>query len=137
MEQAELADNHAFAISARTAAVACALAIIVASLGPSSWLPHLLYSNNLEHFAAFYVVALAFSAARYRSPLVRVLRDVAILATVLEVAKWILPGPRKANFDHWIADLGGILALAAPMIIASFRSSFAPRRTAERSQSAA
>ena len=134
MDKANLSDSHAFAISARAAALVCALAIVVASLGPSTWLPHLLYSNNLEHFAAFYVVALAFSAARYRAPLVRVLRDVAFLATALEAAKWVLPGPRKANFDHWIADIGGILALAAPMIVASFRNSFAPRPTVKGSQ---
>jgi hypothetical protein len=137
MDKVLLADNHPLAITARAAAIACGVVIIVASLGPSSWLPHLLYSNNLEHFAAFYVVALAFSAARYRTPLVWVVRDVALLATVLEAAKWILPGPRKANFEHWIADLGGILALAAPMVIASFRRSFAPSRAVKDSKAAA
>ncbi len=119
-----LADDHGLAIAARAAAVVCALAIVVASLGPSTWLPHLLYSNNLEHFAAFYVVALVFYGARYRTPLGRVLRDVALLASVLEAAKWMLPGPRPANFQHWIADLGGILAAAAPILATSFRRQF-------------
>lgn len=121
---ARLAENHALAIGARAAAVLCALAIVAASLGPTTWLPRLLYSNNLEHFAAFYVVALIFYAARYRSSLGRVLRDVALLASVLEAARWVLPGPRPANFQHWIADLGGILAAAAPVLVTSFRNQF-------------
>jgi hypothetical protein len=125
MDKAPLADDHALAITARGAAVLCVIAIVVASLGPATWLPRLLYSNNLEHFAAFYVVALVFCAARYRARLTQALRDTALLATVLEAAKWILPGPRRANFDHWVADLGGILAVAAPMVIAAFRQSFA------------
>lgn len=119
-----LNDDHALAITARAAAVACALAVIVASLGPSNWLPRLLYSNNLEHFAAFYVVALILYAARYRTSLMRVLGDAALLATVLEAAKWVLPGPRPANFQHWIADLGGILAAAAPVMATLFRRQF-------------
>jgi hypothetical protein len=99
-------------------------AVTLASLGPSAWLPRLLYSNNLEHFAAFYLVALAFCAARYRAPVLRVLRDTALLATLLEAVRWLLPGPRKGNFDHWVADLGGILAVAAPLIVTGFRQAF-------------
>ena len=127
MDARRLADDHAFAVLARVAAVLCVVAIVLASLGPASWLPRLLYSNNLEHFAAFYVVALVFCAARYRTRLSQVLRDVALLATALEAAKWALPGSRKANFDHWMADLGGILAVTAPLMIGVFRQSFASR----------
>jgi hypothetical protein len=124
MDRARFADDHVLAVAARATAVGCAIAIVMASLGPTSWLPHLFYSNNLEHFAAFYFVALAFYAARYRTPLLKVLRDVALLASVLEAAKWVLPGPRPANFQHWIADLGGILAAVAPLQIQAFRSRF-------------
>jgi hypothetical protein len=124
MDDFRLADNHALAVGARALAVVCALAIMVASLGPSTWLPHLLYSNNLEHFAAFYVVALAFYAARYRTPLLRVVRDVVLLATALEAVRWILPGPRPASFQHWVADLGGCLAAVAPMLVSDFRGHF-------------
>jgi hypothetical protein len=131
LDKVRFADDHALAVTARALAVVCAIAIVVASLGPSNWLPHLLYSNNLEHFAAFYVVALAFYTARYRAPLMKVLRDVALLATVLEIAKWVLPGPRPANFQHWMADLGGILAAAAPLLAEGFRRQFEPRQPSE------
>jgi hypothetical protein len=124
MNSAPLADDHVLAVAARGAAAVCVAVIVVASLGPANWLPHLLYSNNLEHFAAFYVLALVFCAARYRTGLAHILRDTALVATMLEAAKWILPGPRKANFDHWMADLGGILAVAAPLVISAFRRSF-------------
>lgn len=124
MDNIRPADDHPLAIGARAAAVACAFAIAIASLGPSGWLPRLLYSNNMEHFAAFYVVTLAFCGARYRTSVAWVLRDLIILATVLEAVKWVLPGPRPANFQHWIADLGGSLAAVAPMVVADFRRRF-------------
>ena len=120
-------DNSGLAIAARAAVIICAILVTGASFCPPAWLPQLFYSNNLEHFAAFYIVALGFCAARYRAPLVRVLRDVAIFATVLEAVRLIYPGPRPANFDHWVADLGGILAAAAPMLVSKFRWSFRPR----------
>jgi hypothetical protein len=124
MDAVRFSDNHPLAITARAVALGCGIVIVVASLGPSNWLPRLLYSNNLEHFAAFYVVALALYTARYRTPLVKVVRDVALLASVLEMAKWVLPGPRPANFQHWMADLGGILAAAAPLQADAFRQLF-------------
>jgi hypothetical protein len=128
METAERRrDDNLLGIAARSAAVVCAVAVTFASLGPASWLPRLLYSNNLEHFAAFYVVALALYAARYRAPAHRVFRDAAIFATVLEVAKLVTPGPRPASFEHWVADLGGILAATAPLVVGAFRRSFTPR----------
>src|SRR5258708_2175792 len=105
MDGGRLPDDHPWAIAARAGAVALAAAVTVASIGPAKWLPRLFYSNNLEHFAAFYVLALALSAARYRTPLRTVMRDVAGLATALEAARWLLPGPRVGNFNHWMADL--------------------------------
>ena len=124
MDEARFADDHVSAIAARTGAVVIVITLAVASLCPSSWLPRLLYSNNLEHFAGFYVLALAFAAARYRTRLTFVTRDVALLATLLEAARWILPGPRKGDLDHWMADLGGILAASAPLVVAAFRQRF-------------
>ncbi|HUO22927.1 MAG TPA: hypothetical protein VMU59_10475 [Caulobacteraceae bacterium] len=124
MDGGRLPDDHPWAIVARGGAVALTLAVIAASVGPVQWLPRLLYSNNLEHFAAFYVLALAFAAARYRTSLRRVLVDIAGLATALEVARWLLPGPRMGNFNHWIADLGGILAFGAPVVVVAFRRGF-------------
>ncbi len=118
-------DNHPLAMSARVLAVVCVVAITAASLGPTAMLPKLLYSNNLEHFAAFYLVALVFYTARYRKPMATVARDVAIFASVLEAARLIPAGVRQASFEHWMADLGGILAAAAPLQAAEFRRLFA------------
>jgi hypothetical protein len=117
-------DNHPFAVAARVMAVGAAVTVTFASLGPISVLPKLLYSNNLEHFAAFYVVTLTLYAARYRARLARVVLDSIVFATILEAARLVMPGPRPANFEHWMADLGGILAAAAPVVAAGFRRSF-------------
>ncbi len=124
MEDGRLPDDHIVAIGARITTVVIAVALAVASLCPPAWLPRLLYSNNLEHFAAFYILALTLSAARYRTRLVVIMRDAALLATALEAARWLLPGPRQGNINHWIADLGGVLAAAAPLVVSAFRRSF-------------
>jgi hypothetical protein len=50
-----------------------------------------------------------------------VARDVAIFATALEAARLIPAGIRPASFEHWMADLGGILAALAPLQAAQFR----------------
>jgi hypothetical protein len=125
------AHDNPLAIMARSLGVVCFIAVAFASLGPANWLPKLLYSNNLEHFAAFYVVTLFGYAARYRSPAFRVVRDIAIFATLLEIARMVVPGPRIPNFDHWVADLGGILAAAAPVGAVMFRQLFVAEPTAE------
>ena len=124
LEDRQFPDDHILAIGIRTAAVLGVCALAVASVGPSSWLPKPLYSTNLEHFAAFYLLALAFAAARYRTSLTVILRDTGVLATALEAARWLLPGPRQGNFDHWMADLGGVLATGAPLFVAAFRRKF-------------
>ena len=69
---------------ARAAFLLVIAAICFASLAPSGWMPRVLYSYHLEHFAAFYLVALSMAAARYRANVYRVMADIAVLATVLE-----------------------------------------------------
>jgi hypothetical protein len=56
-------------------------AIAYASLMPGRFVPRLLYSYHLEHFAAFYVAALISAAAFPRTRL----RKIGVIALILAV----------------------------------------------------
>jgi hypothetical protein len=119
-------DNHPLAILARAAFLVIIAALCFASLAPAGWLPRVLYSYHLEHFAAFYLVALSMAAARYRANVYRVMTDIAILATVLEGLRLFIPSHQLYVAEDWVADLGGALAALAPIVIGDFRKSFRP-----------
>ena len=109
---------------ARVAFLAVIAALCFASLAPAGWLPRVLYSYHLEHFAAFYLVALTMAAARYRANVYRIMADIAVLATVLEGLRLFIPSHQLYVAEDWVADLGGALAALSPMVIGDFRKSF-------------
>ena len=119
-------DNHPLAMVARAVFLLLIGAICFASLAPSGWMPRVLYSYHLEHFAAFYLVALSMAAARYRVSVYRVIIDIAVLATVLEGLRLFIPSHQLYVAEDWVADLGGALAALTPVVIGDFRRSFAP-----------
>jgi hypothetical protein len=123
-------DNDPLAMFARVAFLLVVAAICFASLAPSGWMPRVLYSYHLEHFAAFYLVALSMAAARYRANVYRVMTDIAVLATVLEGVRLFIPSHQLYVLEDWVADLGGSLAALAPILIGDFRKSFRPERPA-------
>lgn len=117
-------DNHPLAMIARGAFLVVIGALCFASLAPAGWMPRLLYSYHLEHFAAFYLVALSMAAARYRANVYRVMTDIAVLATVLEGLRLFIPSHQLYVVEDWMADLGGALAALSPIVIGDFRKSF-------------
>ena len=121
-------DNHPLAMIARAAFLLVIAALCFASLAPSGWMPRVLYSYHLEHFAAFYLVTLSMAAARYRANVYRVMTDVAILATLLEGVRLFIPSHQLYVVEDWVADLGGALAALSPIVIGDFRKSFRPER---------
>lgn len=127
-EPAVRRDNHPLAIVARATFLVIIATICFASLAPAGWLPRVLYSYHLEHFAAFYLVALSMAAARYRANVYRVMTDIAILATVLEGLRLFIPSHQLYVAEDWVADLGGALAALSPIVIGDFRKSFRPLR---------
>jgi hypothetical protein len=125
-------DNDPLAMVARAAFLLVIAGLCFASLAPTGWLPRVLYSYHLEHFAAFYLVALSMAAARYRANVFRVMVDVAILATLLEGVRLFIPTHQLFVVEDWVADLGGALAALTPIVIADFRKSFRPERAPPR-----
>jgi hypothetical protein len=121
-------DNDPLAMMARAAFLLVVAGLCFASLAPSGWMPRVLYSYHLEHFAAFYLVALSMAAARYRANVYRVMTDIAVLATLLEGVRLFIPSHQLYVVEDWVADLGGALAALSPIVIGDFRKSFRPER---------
>jgi hypothetical protein len=119
-------DNDPLAMVARASFLIAVIAISFASLAPAGWLPHVLYSYHLEHFAAFYLVTLAMAAARSRTAAYRLLIDACILASVLEAARLLIPSHQLNAAEDWVSDVGGALAALAPTAIGEFRTTFRP-----------
>ena len=117
-------DNDPLAMVARIAFLVVVGFICFASLAPAGWMPRVLYSYHLEHFAAFYLVTLSMAAARYRANVYRVMADISMLATVLEGLRLFIPSHQLFVVEDWVADLGGALAALSPIIIGNFRRSF-------------
>jgi hypothetical protein len=118
-------DNDPLAMAARAALLGVIVLVSFASLAPVAWVPRLLYSYHLEHFAAFYLLAMAMAAARYRANLNRVLLDVVILASLLEGVRAFTAAHQLTAAEDWVADLGGALAALLPIVAGAFRKSFA------------
>jgi len=128
--QGRYPDAGPLAILARLAFLAAVLAIVVAVFLPRPMVPQLLRSHYLEHFAAFYVAELAALAAAQRAQLRRVATSFVLFATALE-ASHLLAGARFGPLvNNWVADLGGLSAASAPIVVERFRRRF-PRPTAE------
>src|SRR3569833_1575336 len=121
-------DNLSLAMIARASFLLVVAGVCLASLAPSGWLPRVLYSYHLEHFAVFYLVALSMAAARYRANVYRVMTDIALLATVLEGVRLFIPSHQLYVVEDWFSDLGGALAALSPILIGDFRKSFRPAR---------
>ena len=119
-------DNDPLAMLARASYLVLIAAICFASLAPAGWLPRVLYSYHLEHFAAFYVVGLSMGAARYRANVWRVMLDIGVLATVLEGLRLFIPSHQLYVVEDWVSDLGGALAALVPMLVGEYRRSFTP-----------
>jgi hypothetical protein len=120
------ADNDVLAIGARVTFLAVIAGVGFASLAPIAWVPRLLFSYHLEHFAAFYLMALCMAAARYRTQLHRILLDVTVLASLLEGVRAFTPAHQLSAAEDWFADVGGGLAALVPFLVSGFRHSFSP-----------
>jgi len=115
------------AILARLAFLGALVAIVVAVFLPRRMVPQLLNSHYLEHFAAFYVAFLMGLAAMPRSRLRRIALAYALFAAALEATHLLAGAPFRPLVDKWVADVGGLTAAAAPVVVERFRRRF-PRK---------
>ena len=121
-------DTGPLAVLARVALIGCVAALVYATVMPGSAVPKLFYSNNLEHFAAFYVGALTAAAAFPRRRLRWLTLAFGLFALGLESLR-LLGGFTPRVVEMWCADFGGVMAAYVPMAVERFRRLF-PRATA-------
>ena len=117
-------DSGLLAIGARLAFLGAGVAIAIAVFLPPWLVPDFVRSPNLQHFAAFYVLTLAGLAAMPRRRMRRVVFYVALFATALETTHLFGGASLQPLVRNWVADLGGIMAAMAPVVVERFRRRF-------------
>jgi hypothetical protein len=122
-------DNGPLAVLARLSFTAAIVAVVIAVVLPPQMVPQFARSNYLEHFAAFYVLLLSAMAAMSRARLRRVATAFVIFASVLEATHLPAGATFVETLRNWVADLGGVSAAAAPIVVERYRRRF-PRRPA-------
>jgi hypothetical protein len=123
-------DAGPIAILARLTFLGAALAIVVAVFLPSDMVPNFVRSHYLQHFAAFYVAMLAGMAAMPRARLRNIGTGYFVFATILEASHLVSGAQLRPLIDNWVADLGGLAAAMAPVVVERFRRRF-PRKAAK------
>lgn len=117
-------DAGPLAVLARLSLLGAGVAIVIAKFLPPELVPDFVRSPNLQHFAAFYVLALCALAALPRARLRTVATGVAGFATMLEALHLLSGAPLGPLTDNWVADLGGVTAAFAPVLVERFRRRF-------------
>lgn len=120
-------DTGPLAVMARLAFLGAILAIVIAVFLPPWMVPDFVKSHYLQHFAAFYVAALAGLAAMPRTRLRTIATGYFLFATLLEASHLLAGAPLGPLVDNWVADLGGLAAAYAPIVVERFRRRFSPR----------
>ncbi len=121
-------DAGPLAIAARLAFVGAGVAIVVAVFMPSDMVPDFVRSPYLQHFAAFYVLALTGLGAMPHVRLRSLVVGLFVFATLLEGSHLLSGALFRALVDNWVADLGGVAAAMAPVVAERFRRRFTRRR---------
>ena len=119
-------DTGWWAVLGRLSLVVAVIAILFASFAPVGAMPRMLYSYHLEHFAAFYLVALAASAAFVRRKALHLGAIMWGFALCIELFRLLEPAHRLASMQDWFADAAGAMAALIPVAVGKFRSSFKP-----------
>jgi hypothetical protein len=120
-------DTGPLAVLARLAFLGATLAIVITVFLPRWLIPQFVRSHYLEHFAAFYVAALFGLAAMPRTQLRRIGAGYVAFAALLESTHLLAGAPLWPLVDNWVADVGGVTAAFAPVVIERFRRRF-PKR---------
>ena len=120
-------DTGILAVGARLAFGTSALAIFLAVIAPGWLLPKVLHSHYLEHFAAFYVAAVAGAAATPRIQIRRIGIGYAVFAVCLELLQVLRGLPYLHAWNNLVADIGGVAAALVPVVVERFRARFPPR----------
>jgi VanZ family protein len=94
-----------------------AVAIMILSLVPGEWRPHVLEDKHWEHFDAYFTTGAAFALA-YRSERSRVIVGISLslLAAVLEFAQRWIPGRDSSPVDWTVSSLGAVAGITSVFV---------------------
>lgn len=104
------------------------IAVVFASVGPSQYVPRVFYSYHVEHFAAFYVIFVLAAAGLPSVKLHHIAFAALLMALILATVRLTIPRHQFSDFEDLCADVAGIAAGLAPMLVARLRQSARSRR---------
>lgn len=104
------------------------IAVIFASVAPPQFVPRLFYSYHVEHFAAFYLIAILAAAGLPTLRLYQITFSLILGALVLATVRLVIPQHRLADAEDLAADIAGIGAAVAPIVVGRLRHVAALRR---------
>jgi hypothetical protein len=107
------------------------LAVVFASVAPARWIPHVFWSYHLEHFAAFYLIAVLAAAGLPSLRLRQIGLALVAMALLLASVRLTLPQHRMADAEDLAADIAGIVAAMLPIVVGRLREAAARRREAD------
>lgn len=122
-------DAGPLAVLARLSFLVAIVGIVTAVFLPPPMTPQFARSIYLEHFAALYVLMLSALAAMPRARLRRVATGCVVFAAVMESTHLLAGAPFVPLLRNWVADLGGVSAATAPVVVERFRRRFPPPAT--------
>jgi hypothetical protein len=97
------------------------VAVVFASVAPPQFVPRLFFSYHVEHFAAFYLIAILAAAGLPTLRLHQITFALILMALLLATVRLIIPQHRLADAEDLAADLAGIGAAVAPLLVGRLR----------------
>ena len=97
------------------------IALAYASLAPASALPTIFHNYHVEHFAAFYVVALLSAAALPGVSLFRIGLVLSLTASAFALFRIFALINKVFYAEDLACDIAGILAAFAPIVVGRLR----------------
>lgn len=97
------------------------IAVIFAAVGPWAYVPVIFHNRHVEHFVAFYALAILAAAGMPRARLGLIVLSLAALAAALAVARFMIPIHQLAAAEDFLADIAGELGAVAPIFVGRFR----------------
>jgi hypothetical protein len=89
--------------------------------------PRIFNSYHIEHFVAFYLLTILAAAAFARAPLLQICFSLALMAVILASVRLLIPRHQVSDAEDLAADIAGIAAATAPMLVGRFRQVVALR----------
>ena len=108
-------------IAALAASSWAVIAVVLAEIAPTKYVPRIFSSYHIEHFAAFYMVTVLATAGLSGIRLSRIAGAISILATILLLIRIFTPSHRAPALEDWAADICGVAAAVLPVVIGRFR----------------